>query len=154
MHAAAKRKGAAAKKDSDEELSAESSEGEEETFELSAPSPAVAPKVGTFHWALGDGICGPAQCLPAPLSFHRTRGHQVCLCAVQGKKGRVGPSPLGIKSMARTAGGVAATAAMAPVPEERPQRARRAAATKPPQYVISDDSEGGNSDSEFEILSD
>lgn len=111
----AKRKGAAAKKDSDEELSAESSEGEEETFELSAPSPAVAPK---------------------------------------GKKGRVGPSPLGIKSMARTAGGVAATAAMAPVPEERPQRARRAAATKPPQYVISDDSEGGNSDSEFEILSD
>lgn len=92
--------------------------------------------------------------MPACCSCCGTLGHHVRRCTVQGKKGRVGPSPLGIKSMARTAGGAAPTAAMAPVPEERQQRARRTAATKPPQYVISDDSEGGNSDSEFEILSD
>ncbi len=78
MHTAAKRKGAAAKKDSDEELSAGSSDGEEETFELSAPSPAVAPKVGTFTGVQKDAVYVPAQCLPAV----RVAGHWVTTYAV------------------------------------------------------------------------
>ncbi|PNH12210.1 DNA topoisomerase 2 [Tetrabaena socialis] len=132
----AKRKGAAARRveESDEEEDEVSSSSEEdETFELSAPSPAVAPK---------------------------------------GKKGRVGPSPLGIKSMPRTAAGAAGTsagtsarpaaaaaAAMATVPEERAapaQRARRAATAKV-TYVVGSDSDGDDGeggDSDFEVVSD
>ncbi|GLC69283.1 hypothetical protein PLESTF_000811300 [Pleodorina starrii] len=82
--------------------------------------------------------------------------------APKGKKGRVGPSPLGIKALARTGPGAAAGAGlMATVPEERPQRARRAAATKV-TYVV-DDSDGsdsgggigaGDKDSDFEVISD
>ncbi|GFR51194.1 hypothetical protein Agub_g13541 [Astrephomene gubernaculifera] len=125
----AKRKGAAKKQDdSEDDDIEETSSSDEETFELSAPSPAVAPK---------------------------------------GKKGRVGPSPLGIKSLSRTAAGagagagrqaavVAAAVPMASVPEERPQRARRAVAAKP-TYVISDDEdedEPQTEDSDFEVVSD
>ncbi len=70
----------------------------------------------------------------------------------QGKKGRVGPSPLGIKAMARTA---AAPSPMATVPEERPQRARRAAAAAPPRYnVDGSESASEDKDSDFEVLSE
>ena len=84
----------------------------------------------------------------------------------------MGPSPLGIKSLARIGVGAGAgpsgrlqAAAQAaaprdPVPADRPQRARRAAAAKPTKYVVvSDDSddpsdEPSDKDSDFEVISD
>ncbi|GIL81030.1 hypothetical protein Vretifemale_10164 [Volvox reticuliferus] len=113
-----KRKGATAKgKESEEEEDIEDSTSDEETFELSAPSPAVAPK---------------------------------------GKKGRTGPSPLGMKAVSRTAATEAVGMGPMPtVPEERPQRARRATAAKV-TYVISssEDNSGADKDSDFEVISD
>ncbi|GLI60786.1 hypothetical protein VaNZ11_003019 [Volvox africanus] len=117
-----KRKGAAAKgPESEEEDIDEDSMSDEETFELSAPSPAVAPK---------------------------------------GKKGRTGPSPLGMKALSRTAAAEAAgMGSMPTVPEERPQRTRRAAAAKV-TYVVSsseensEESSEADKDSDFEVISD
>ncbi|EFJ45104.1 hypothetical protein VOLCADRAFT_94599, partial [Volvox carteri f. nagariensis] len=113
----AKRKGAAAKKPESEEDSEDADTSDEEaTFELSAPSPAVAPK---------------------------------------GKKGRVGPSPLGIKTLARATGGASACSGpMATVLEERPQRARRAAAAKATYIISSSEDDDGDKDSDFEVISD
>ena len=48
---AAKRKGAAKREDSDDEEESESdSSSDDDKFELSAPSPAVAPKVCSCIW--------------------------------------------------------------------------------------------------------
>lgn len=156
---AAKRKGAAKKgSDSESDDVIEPSSDDEETFELSAPSPAVAPKASTVPrgcfrppridaWRLARTSL--TKLTPSAINTRMCNAHCLCFHTAQGKKNRSGPTPLAIKSLAR----------MAPVPEEKaPLRARRAAAAKPVNYKNggSDDDSGSGSDkdSDFEVLSD
>ncbi len=77
---AAKRKGATAKKqDSEEELDTEDDSSDDETFELAAPSPAVAPKV----WRRLGAICvcmnATPRCSLICVLFFQTAGDYIAV---------------------------------------------------------------------------